>query len=406
MIPSSLLIANRGEIAIRIMRAAAEMGIRTVAVFPDDDSNSLHTRKADEARRLSGVGAAAYLDGEQIIALAKQAGCDAIHPGYGFLSENAAFARRCAAENITFVGPRAAILELFGDKVQARALAGRCGVPILRGTAGPTSLEQAREFFSSLGDGASMMIKAVAGGGGRGMRAISRIDEIDEAYKRCQSEARTSFGNSDVYVEQLMPRARHIEVQIIGDGTGAVSHLWERECSIQRRNQKIVEIAPSPTLPPAVRDRLTGAAVRVAKEVRYNSLGTFEFLVDATRGEGEPAFAFIEANPRLQVEHTVTEEVTGIDIVKAQLLLASGATLAELHLTQKEIPAPRGFAIQARINMESMGADGTAKPSGGTLTAFEVPSGPGVRVDTFGYAGYVTNPNFDSLLAKLIAYSP
>ncbi len=204
----------------------------------------------------------------------------------------------------------------------------------------------------------------------------------------------------------LMPRARHIEVQILGDGTGAVAHLWERECSIQRRNQKIVEIAPSPTLPPQVRDRLTAAAVKLAKEVRYNSLGTFEFLVDATRGEGEPAFAFIEANPRLQVEHTVTEEVTGIDIVKTQLLLASGKTLAELHLTQKEIPAPRGYAIQVRINMESMGADGNAKPSGGTLTAFELPSGPGVRVDTFGYAGYTTNPNFDSLLAKLIAHSP
>ena len=188
--------------------------------------------------------------------------------------------------------------------------------------------------------------------------------------------------------------------------SGAVSHLWERECSIQRRNQKIVEIAPSPTLPPRVRDRLTSSAVKLAKEVRYNSLGTFEFLVDATRGEGEPAFAFIEANPRLQVEHTVTEEITGIDIVKTQLLLASGRTLAELHLTQDEIPEPRGFAIQVRINMESMGADGTAKPSGGTLTAFELPSGPGVRVDTFGYAGYTTNPNFDSLLAKLITHSP
>ena len=283
MTPNSLLIANRGEIAIRIIRAAAEMGIRTVAVFPDDDSQSLHTRKADEARRLSGAGAAAYLDGEQIIALAKETRCDAIHPGYGFLSENADFARRCASEGITFVGPRAEMLELFGDKVQARTLAERCGVPILRGTAGPTSLDEARSFFSSLGEGASMMIKAVAGGGGRGMRAVSRIEEIDEAYKRCQSEARASFGNGDVYVEQLMPRARHIEVQIIGDGSGNVSHLWERECSIQRRNQKIVEIAPSPGLEPVLRDQLTAAAVRIAKEVRYDNLGTFEFLVNAMR---------------------------------------------------------------------------------------------------------------------------
>ena len=403
---NNLLVANRGEIAIRVMRAGAELGMRTVAVYSDDDLHSLHTKKADHATALKGNGAKAYLDAERIIAVAKESGCDAIHPGYGFLSENAAFARRCEEAGIVFVGPRADILDLFGDKVQARAVAERCGIAVMTGTSGATSLEEARSFFKSLGAGASIMIKAVAGGGGRGMRLVHHFDEIEEAYKRCQSEARASFGNSDVYVEQLMPRARHIEVQIIGDGTGAVSHLWERECSIQRRNQKIVEIAPSPTLEPRVRDRLTDAAVRLAKEVRYNSLGTFEFLVDATRGEGEPAFAFIEANPRLQVEHTVTEEITGIDIVKAQLRLASGCTLAELHLTQDEIPKPRGFAIQVRINMESMAADGSAKPSGGTLTAFELPSGPGVRVDTFGYAGYTTNPNFDSLLAKLIAHSP
>src|SRR5271166_962285 len=407
MTPNSLLIANRGEIAIRVIRAAAEMGIRTVAVFPDDDSNSLHTRKADEARRLSGVGAAAYLDGEQIIALAKEAGCDAIHPGYGFLSENAGFARRCAIEGITFVGPRAEILGLFGDKIQARTLAERCGVPILRGSLGPTSLDEARAFFLSLGESASMMIKAVAGGGGRGMRAVSRPEEIEEAYKRCQSEARASFGNGDVYVEQLMPRARHIEVQIVGDGSGNVSHLWERECSIQRRNQKIVEIAPSPGLAPAMRDRLTAAAVRMAKEVRYNNLGTFEFLVnaDASARTDEAGFAFIEANPRLQVEHTVTDEVTGIDLVQLQIQLAAGRSLADLKMQQADIPKPRGFAMQVRINMESMRADGSAKPAGGTITAFEAPSGPRVRTDSFGYAGYTTSPSFDSLLAKLIAHS-
>jgi len=407
MTPNSLLIANRGEIAIRIIRAAAEMGIRTVTVFADDDSASLHTRKADEARRLSGAGAAAYLDAEQIIALAKEAGCDAIHPGYGFLSENAGFARRCASEGITFVGPRAEILELFGDKVQARRLAERCGVPILRGTSEPTSLDEARRFFSSLGAHASMMIKAVAGGGGRGMRAVSRVEEIEEAYKRCQSEARASFGNGDVYVEQVMPRARHIEVQIIGDERGEVSHLWERECSIQRRHQKIVEVAPAPGLDPALRDRLTAAAVRMAKEVRYNNLGTFEFLVngDASASNDKAAFAFIEANPRLQVEHTVTEEVTGVDLVKLQIQLAAGRSLAELGMRQADIPKPRGFAMQVRINMESMRADGTAKPAGGTITAFEAPSGPRVRTDSFAYAGYTTSPNFDSLLAKLIAHS-
>src|SRR5208282_5519566 len=318
MIPSNLLVANRGEIAIRVMRAAAELGMRTVAVYSDDDIHSLHTRKADHAVPLKGSGAKAYLDAERIIAVARESGCDAIHPGYGFLSENAAFARRCDEEGIKFVGPRAEILELFGDKMQARAIAAQCGIAVMPGTSRATSLEDAKSFFTSLGGGGSIMIKAVAGGGGRGMRIVHHLNEIEEAYKRCQSEARASFGNSDVYVEQLMPRARHIEIQIIGDGSGAVSHLWERECSIQRRNQKIVEIAPSPGLAPAMRDRLTAAAVRMAKEVRYNNLGTFEFLVnaDASARTDEAGFAFIEANPRLQVEHTVTEEVTGIDLVK------------------------------------------------------------------------------------------
>jgi len=406
MMPTSLLIANRGEIAIRVMRAAAELGIRTVAVFSEDDAHSLHTRRADEARPLHGIGVAAYLDGEQIVRVAKEASCDAIHPGYGFLSENAAFARRCVEEGIRFVGPRAEMLELFGDKVKARLLAERSGVPLLPGTSGPTSLDRAREFFSSLSNGGAMMIKAVAGGGGRGLREVHRLDEIEEAYKRCQSEARAAFGHPDVYVEQLMSRARHVEVQVIGDRSGGVSHLWERECSIQRRHQKLVEIAPSPGLPARLRDRLTAAAVRLAGEVGYDNLGTFEFLVDAAGGGDEAAYAFIEANPRLQVEHTVTEEVTGIDLVKLQLRLAAGRSLAELGMLQSEIPRPRGFAMQVRINLESMTEDGAAKPSGGRLTAFEAPSGPGLRIDSFAYAGYATNPRFDSLLAKLIAHSP
>lgn len=404
---TSLLIANRGEIAIRIMRAAAEMGIHTVAVFSEDDAQSLHTRKADEARPLRGAGAAAYLDVEQIIVTAKEAGCDAIHPGYGFLSENAAFAQRCAEAGITFVGPRAEVLALFGDKVQARALAERCKTPVLPGTSGPTSLEQARDFFSSLGTGGAMMIKAVAGGGGRGMRAVFQLQDLDDAYTRCQSEALQSFGNGDVYVEQLLPRARHIEVQILGDGTGAVSHLGERECSIQRRHQKIVEVAPSPGLPPGLRARLTAAAVHLAETVRYNNVGTFEFLVDATLDHltDDTLFAFIEANPRLQVEHTVTEEVTGVDLVQIQLRLAAGQSLADLGLQQAATPQPQGFALQIRINMETMNSDGSVRPAGGVLTAFEAPSGPGVRVDSFGYAGYRTSPRFDSLLAKLIGHS-
>jgi pyruvate carboxylase len=395
-----LLVANRGEVAIRVMRAAAELGMRTLAVFSEDDARSLHTQKADQAEPLRGTGAAAYLDAEQIVALAKQAGCDAIHPGYGFLSENAAFARHCAEEGITFVGPRAETLDLLGSKGQARALAERCGVPILPGTSGPTSLDQAREFLETLGDGGSIMIKALAGGGGRGMRPVHHARELANVYTRCQSEAQAAFGDGRVYVERLIPRARHIEVQVVGDRSGGVSHLWERECSIQRQNQKIIEVAPSPGLSGGLRDRLTAAAVRLAEEVRYESLGTFEFLVD------EATFAFNEANPRLQVEHTVTEEVTGIDLVKVQLQLAAGRSLAELGLQQADVPEPRGFAMQVRINMETMGEDGIARPAGGTLTAFEVPSGPGLRVDSYGYVGYTASPRFDSLLAKLVGYSP
>ncbi|MBI3247793.1 MAG: carbamoyl-phosphate synthase large subunit [Deltaproteobacteria bacterium] len=397
-----LLVANRGEIAIRIMRAAAELGIRTIAVFSEDDANSLHTRKADEARPLRGTGVAPYLNIEQMLTVAKASGCDAIHPGYGFLSENAAFARRCAEESLTFVGPRADILDRFGDKGQARVLAEQCGVPVLAGSSGPTSIEQAQEFFASLGAGGAMMIKAVAGGGGRGMRMVFQAQDIEEAYTRCQSEALQAFGNGAVYVEQLLPRARHIEVQILGDGSGAVTHLGERECTIQRRHQKIVEIAPSPSLSPGLRERLTNAAVRLAQAVQYNNIGTFEFLVDATIATDDARFAFIEANPRLQVEHTVTEETTGIDIVQTQLQLAAGRSLADLGLQQAEAPRPRGFAMQVRINMETLGADGSVRPAGGILTAFEPPSGLGIRTDSFGYVGYRTSPRFDSLLAKLI----
>ena len=404
---TSLLIANRGEIAIRVVRAAAELGIRTVAVFSEDDAASLHVRKADEAYPLEGRGVAAYLDMAQLIAVAEQAGCDAVHPGYGFLSENAEFARRCAEAGLTFVGPRVETLSLFGDKTQARQVAEHCGVPVLPGTAGPTDGETATEFFDSLGNGAAMMIKAVAGGGGRGMRAVHVRDDVEAAYARCRSEARAAFGNGDVYVEQLVPRARHIEVQVIGDGSGAVTHLGERECSLQRRNQKLVEVAPAPGLSAAVRDRLCEAAVRLAQHVRYASLGTFEFLVDADASDRDrPTLAFMETNARLQVEHTVTEQVTGVDLVQAQLRVAQGRALDELGLTQADVPAARGYAMQVRINMETMTPDGSTRPTGGTLSAFELPSGPGLRADSFGYAGYTTSPSFDSLLAKLIGSSP
>ncbi len=401
----TLLVANRGEIAVRIAHAAAELGIRTVAVFSADDARALHVRRADEAWPLRGVGAAAYLDIEQILAVAAARGCDALHPGYGLLSENADLAWRAAAAGIVFVGPAADTLEVFGDKTRARALAERCGVPVLKGTPGPVTAVEAERFLASLGAGGAMMLKAVAGGGGRGMRVVQRADEVAAAHARCGSEALHAFGNADVYAEQLMPRARHIEVQIIGDGSGCVSHLFERECSIQRRQQKLVEVAPCPTLSPALRARLTADAVRMAEAVHYHNAGTFEFLVSADEAGDSAPYAFIEANPRLQVEHTVTEEVLDIDLVRIQLELAAGRSLAELGLEQAAVPAPRGFAVQVRLNTETMQADGSARPSGGTLTAFEVPSGHGVRTDTCGYVGYETNPHFDSLLAKVIGHS-
>jgi acetyl/propionyl-CoA carboxylase alpha subunit/acetyl-CoA carboxylase carboxyltransferase component len=401
-----LLIANRGEIAIRIARAAGETGLATVAIYPADDALSLHVRSADEAQEIPGRGARAYLDIEAVIAAAKASGCDALHPGYGFLSENAALARRCAEEGITFVGPSPEALDLFGDKAKAKALAKKCGVPVIEGTGGATTLDEAKAFFASLGAGAAVMIKAIAGGGGRGMRIVDDAAKLEEAYARCQSEAKAAFGSDGVYVERLIRNARHIEVQIIGDRHGAISHLWERECTIQRRNQKLIEVAPSPSLSEALRARIIEAAKQLATAARYDNLGTFEFLVDGDAKSGDTAFAFIEANPRLQVEHTVTEEVLGVDLVRSQLAVAAGATLASLGLAQSAIPAARGYAMQLRVNMEVMDANGMTKPTGGTLSMFDLPSGPGVRVDTFGYTGYKTSAAFDSLLAKVIVHSP
>ncbi len=400
---SSLLVANRGEIAVRIMRAAGELGIRTVAVYSRDDAASLHTRWADEAVPLELAGPRAYLDAAEIVRIAQEYDCDAVHPGYGFLSESAALAERCAANGVVFVGPRADTLALLGNKAEARALARRLGVPVLAGTGGKVTLDEARDFLAAQGS-TPVMIKAVHGGGGRGVRVVGHRDELADAWARCESEAAAAFGNGELYLERLMANARHIEVQIVGDGT-AVSHLWERECSLQRRFQKLVEVAPSPGLDPELRDRLLDAAVRLAEETRYESLGTFEFLVDALPGGTGPEFAFIEANPRLQVEHTVTEEVTGVDLVKLQLRLAAGESLSSLGRDSAETASPQGFAMQVRINLETMRADGSAKPSGGTLTAFGAPSGPGLRTDSFGYTGYATSPSFDALLAKLIAHS-
>jgi acetyl/propionyl-CoA carboxylase alpha subunit/acetyl-CoA carboxylase carboxyltransferase component len=381
-----LLIANRGEIAIRIAEAAAELGMATAGVFSEDDANSLHVKRVDEAVALKGRGAAAYLDIAGVVAAAKAAKCDAVHPGYGFLSENAAFARACAEAKIAFVGPTPEQLDLFGDKARARAHAQKSKVPVLPGT-GETDVAGATAFFRKHAK-AGIALKAIAGGGGRGMRLVTEESAIADAFTRASAEAKAAFGNGALYAERLVRQARHIEIQIVGDGKGVVA-LGERECSLQRRSQKIVELAPSPGLKPALRKKIVDAAVAMAKAAKYRSLGTFEFLVEGND------FFFIEANPRLQVEHTVTEEVWGVDLVQAQL--------------RGELPkadGPRGAAIQLRVNLETMTEDGSAKPGGGTLQVFEPPSGPGVRVDTYGYAGYRTNPNFDSLLAKVIVSAP
>ena len=402
----NLLIANRGEIAIRIARAAGDAGLATVAIHSADDAQSLHVRVADAACEIPGRGARAYLDIEAVISAAKATGCDAVHPGYGFLSENATLARRCAEESIVFVGPSPEALDLFGDKAQAKALAKQCGVPIIGGTSGPTSLEEARAFLESQGERGAIMIKAIAGGGGRGMRIVDDAAKLEEAYARCQSEAMAAFGSDGVYAERLIRNARHIEVQIICDRYGAISHLWERECTIQRRNQKLIEVAPSPSLNDALRGRIIDAAKELAAAANYDNLGTFEFLVDNDARASDQAFAFIEANPRLQVEHTVTEAVLGLDLVQSQLAVAAGATLGSLGLAQAYIPKPRGFAMQLRVNMEVMDETGGTRPTGGTLDLFDLPSGPGVRVDTFGYSGYRTSTAFNSLLAKVIVHSP
>ena len=400
MADGPVLVANRGEVAIRILRAAADLGMPTVVVFAEDDADALHVRRADEARPLAGAGPRAYLDIDRVLEVADEVGAALLHPGYGFLAESSALARRCAEHGITFVGPSAEVLDLLGDKLAARGLATEHGVPVPEGSTGATSLEQARTFLAGL-DGAPMVIKAVAGGGGRGMRIVTDPADLDDAYARARSEARAAFGNGDLYVERLVAGARHVEVQVVGDGVEVV-HLGERDCSLQRRHQKLVEVAPAPGLSAAVRDALTDGAVRMASAVGYAGLGTFEFLV---AGDEPDAIAFIEANPRLQVEHTVTEEVTGIDLVAVGLRIAAGASLAEVGLAPGTLPTPRGVAVQARVNLETMDADGTVRPATGLLEVFEPPTGPGVRTDTAGYAGYTPSPAFDSLLAKVVAHA-
>ena len=387
-----LLVANRGEVAVRVLRAADELGLDTVAVHTADDADALHVRMAGRAVALPGSGPAGYLDRTAVLDAARGTGCDAVHPGYGFLAENAGFARDCVEAGLTWVGPEPGTLDLLGDKTSARRLAQETGIPVL--AAG--GAEDADEFRAGVPAGSAVMVKAVAGGGGRGMRVVGPGEDLAEALRQCRNEARSAFGDDSVFVEQLLPHARHVEVQVLADGHGAVVVLGDRDCSLQRRRQKLVEVAPAPGLPDALRSALGEAAAVLAARAGYRGLGTFEFLVAGSD------WYFMEANPRLQVEHTVTEQVTGTDLVKAQIRVAAGASLAELGLACA--PAPRGFAVQARVNTEELTADGTALPSTGTLTAYEPPGGPGLRVDGSGYVGHRVSPRFDPTLAKVIAH--
>jgi acetyl/propionyl-CoA carboxylase alpha subunit/acetyl-CoA carboxylase carboxyltransferase component len=389
-----LLVANRGEIAVRIMATASVLGIETVAVYPADDAACGHVGRADTAVELPGTGAAAYLDIDAIIAAAAGAGCDMLHPGYGFLSERPELAAQCAAAGLRFAGPGPDALALFGDKAAARARARELDVPVLAGTGIDPSPEQVLALLREHG---AVMIKAVAGGGGRGLRPVTGEDgladaQIIETMRRCASEATAAFGDGRIYAERLLPRARHVEVQLIGDGTGAVAVLGDRDCSLQRRRQKLVEIAPA-TVSDAVRARLAKAAAALIGSAGYAGLATAEFLVQ------DDEIAFLEVNPRLQVEHTVTEQITGLDLVELGLRVADGAILADLALDA----TPRGVAVQARVNAETLQPDGTVRPGSGTLSRFQPPAGRGVRVDTAGYPGYSVSPHFDSLLAKVIA---
>ena len=390
-----VLISNRGEIAIRIVKAASALGMESVGVYPAADSLSLHTRLATSAVQI-GNGApddpvAAYLDAEALVAAAQRSGCDCVHPGYGFLAENADFAQRCADAGLAFVGPPPAALSLFGDKVRSRQLAASLDIPVVPGSDDPVpSASDAADLAGLLGY--PVMLKAAAGGGGRGMRRVTSAEAMAEAFARCRSEAEAAFGSGAVFLEKLIERPRHIEVQVLADNDGNVVHLHERDCSVQLRNQKVIETAPAPGLDADLRDRILADAVKLVAAAGYANAGTVEFLVVPETGE----HFFIECNARIQVEHTVTEQVTGIDLVEAQFRIAAGATLASLGLgDQDAIGAPRGAAVQARV--VARGA--------GTLSAYKEPTGPGVRVDGCGYVGYAPPPEFDPLLAKVIAAS-
>ncbi len=390
-----LLIANRGEIALRIHRSAKELGIFTIGIFSEDDRYGLHLSHVDKTIPLGENGPKAYLDKEHLIEIAMANECDAIHPGYGFLSENFEFAAKVNAAGLIFVGPTEKQLKLFGDKISAIEHAEKLGIPVL-GVSGELEDYTVLQDFVLKNSNLSVIIKAAGGGGGRGMRVVPDPKECKQLFKQAKAEAKNAFGDERLYGEQYIKAARHIEIQILGDGKGGITHLWERDCSLQRRHQKIIEFAPAPCLESSLREKLLGSALKMAQSIDYKGVGTFEFLINSE----DDSYYFIEANARLQVEHTVTEVITGQDLVGLQLRIAEGATLAHLALT--DAPKITGVAVQMRVNAEEIDDSGNVVPKGGILAQFEPSAGPGIRIDTAAYTDYVLPEAFDSLLAKII----
>ena len=388
-----ILIANRGEIAVRLIRACSELDITSVAIYSDADRHALHVKKADESYNVGADPLAGYLNAHNIVNIAVTSGCDAIHPGYGFLSENPELAEICARRDIKFIGPNADIIRQMGDKIQARTAMIAASIPVIPGSENNIeSLDEAKKLASSIGY--PIMLKATNGGGGRGIRRCNNEKELIANYDRVISEATKAFGKPEVFIEKCIVSPKHIEVQILADSFGNVVHLFERDCSIQRRNQKLIEIAPSPQLTNAQRNYVGELAVKAAKAVNYENAGTVEFLLDA-----ENNFYFMEMNTRLQVEHTITESITGIDIVQEQIRIAFGLSL---QYKQEEIQF-RGFAIEYRINAEDPKYD--FMPSFGKITRYYAPGGPGVRIDASIYTGYVIPPYYDSMCAKLTVWA-
>lgn len=390
-----VLIANRGEIAVRIIRACRELGLKTVAVFSTADRNALHAKIADEAVCIGAPAAKdSYLNEKAILAACEITGADAVHPGFGFLSENASFARNCGKCGITFIGPAPESIEMLGDKAAAKSAMKKAGVPVIPGSDGAvSSMAEAKRLAEEIGF--PLMVKASAGGGGRGIRLVERMEDLEAQITAARTEALNYFGDGSIYMEKFIVNPKHIEFQILADKHGNVVHLGERDCSMQRRNQKVLEESPSTIMTPLLRDRMGKAAVAAAKVCGYYNAGTIEFLVDNKNN-----FYFMEMNTRIQVEHPITEFVTGIDLVKAQLKIAAGK---ELPYSQEDIRV-KGHSIECRINAES--PEKGFRPSPGKIKALHIPGGPGIRIDSSVYSGYEITPYYDSMIAKLIVYAP